>query len=66
MKASQLMSSQNFVAMATVDAVVLLAEKGGINSAELMKELISGANEKLTSRVKEMVEFAAKVTSEAL
>ena len=66
MKASQVLNNQNFVAMATVDAVVLLAEKGGINSAELMKELISGNNEKLTARVREMVEFAAKVTAEAL
>ena len=66
MKASQLMNSQNFIAIATVDAVVLLAEKGGVNSADLMKELISGANEKLTARVREMVEFAAKVTAEAL
>ena len=66
MKASQLMTSQNFVAIATIDAVVLLAEKGGISSTDLMKELISGANEKLTIRVREMVEFAAKITSEAL
>ena len=60
------MSNQNFVAMATIDAVALLAEKGGIDSAKLMNELISGANQKLTSRVREMVEFAAKVTAEAL
>jgi hypothetical protein len=66
MKTSQLMSSQNFIAIATIDAIVLLAEKGGINSADLMKELISGANEKLTARVREMVELAAKVTAEAL
>lgn len=66
MKASQLMSNQDFIAMATIDAVVLLAEKGSINSANLMSELISGANQKLTDRVREMVEFAAKITAEAL
>ena len=61
--ATKLMSNQNFVAMATVDAVVLLAEKSGINSASLMSHLVSGENLELTEKVKSMVSFAAETTA---
>lgn len=61
--ATNLMSNQNFVAMATVDAVVLLAEKSGINSASLMSQLVGGENRELTEKVKSMVNFAAETTA---
>lgn len=61
--ATNLMSNQNFVAMATVDAVVLLAEKSGINSASLMSQLVGGENLELTEKVKSMVNFAAETTA---
>ena len=61
--ATKLMSNQDFVAMATVDAVVLLADKSGINSADLMSQLVSGENLELTEKVKSMVNFAAETTA---
>lgn len=61
--ATNLMSNQNFVAMATVDAVVFLAEKNGINSASLMSQLLDGEDLKLTEKVKSMVNFAAETTA---
>ena len=61
--ATKLMSNQDFVAMATVDAVVLLAEKSGINSASLMSQLVGGENLELTEKVKLMVNFAAETTA---
>mgnify|MGYP000483534210 FL=1 len=61
--ATKLMSNQDFVAMATVDAVVLLAEKSGINSASLMSQLVGGENLELTEKVKSMVNFAAETTA---
>lgn len=60
---TKLMSNQDFVAMATVDAVVLLAEKSGINSASLMSQLVSGKNLELTEKVQSMVNFAAETTA---
>lgn len=63
---TKLMSNQDFVAMATVDAVVLLAEKSGINSASLMSQLVSGKNLELTEKVQSMVNFAAETTAKEL
>ena len=63
---TKLMSNQDFVAMATVDAVVLLADKSGINSADLMSQLVSGENLELTEKVKSMVNFAAETTAKEL
>ena len=64
--ATKLMSNQDFVAIATVDAVVLLAEKSGINSASLMSQLVGGENLELTEKVKSMVNFAAETTAKEL
>lgn len=64
--ATKIISNPNFVAMATVDAIVLLAEKSGINSAELMSQLVSGENLELTEKVKAMVIFAAETTANEL
>ena len=64
--ATKLMSNQDFVAIATVDAVVLLADKSGINSADLMSQLVSGENLELTEKVKSMVNFAAETTAKEL
>ena len=66
MNAINLAQNVNFLAIATVDAVKLLAEKSGIDSLELMKQFVSGENLELTNKVAKMVAFAAEVTAAEL
>jgi hypothetical protein len=66
MKASVVAANQDFLAIATVDAVKLLADKSGINPVALMEQLLSGLNKELSRKVADMVAYAAIVVAESL
>lgn len=66
MKASTVAANQDFLAIATIDAIKLLADKSGIDSLELMTQLLSGLNKELSRNVAEMVAYAAIVVADSL